>query len=51
MPREVSSWACIANIVSSVMLTAKATEEFLMMFIASEVSGGMTMRKAIGRIT
>ena len=44
MPREVSSCACIANIVSSAMLTANATDEFLMMFIDSLVSGGMTMR-------
>jgi len=27
MPREVSSCACIANIVSSATLTAKATDE------------------------
>ena len=33
------------------MLTANATDEFLMMFIDSLVSGGMTIRNAIGRIT
>ncbi len=31
--------------------TAKATDEFLMMFIDSLVSGGMTMRNAIGSST
>ena len=51
MLREVSSPACIANIVSSAMLTAKATDEFLTMFMLSLVSGGMTMRKAIGSST
>ena len=48
MPREVSSCACIANIVSSAMLTAKATEEFLMMFMNSEVSGGSTRVRYFG---
>ena len=33
------------------MLTANATDEFLTMFIDSLVSGGMTMRNAIGRST
>ena len=33
------------------MLTANATDEFLMMFIDSLVSGGMTMRNAIGSST
>ena len=51
MPREVSSCACIANIVSSAIDTANATDEFLMMFIDSLVSGGMMMRKAIGSST
>ena len=51
MPREVSSCACIANMVSSATLTANATEEFLMMFMASDVSGGITIRNAIGRST
>ena len=51
MPREVSSAACSANIVSSAMLTANATDEFLTMFIDSLVSGGMTMRNAIGSST
>ena len=51
MPREVSSCTCIAYMVSSATLTANATEEFLMMFIASDVSGGMTMRNAIGSST
>ena len=51
MPRAVSSCACRANSVSSEMLTAKATAEFLTMFIDSLVSGGMTMRKAIGSRT
>ena len=33
------------------MLTANATDEFLMMFIDSLVNGGMTMRNAIGSST
>jgi hypothetical protein len=50
MPREVSSCACMANMVSSATDTAKATDEFLKMFIDSLVSGGMMMRNAIGRM-
>jgi hypothetical protein len=42
--REVSSPACIANWISSGIDTAKATDEFLKMFIDSLVSGGMMMR-------
>ncbi len=45
------SEACCANCASSGMLTAKATAEFLTMFMLSLVSGGMTMRKAIGSST
>ena len=44
IPRDVSSCACIANIVSSATLTANATEVFLMMFIDSLVRGGMMIR-------
>ena len=51
MPREVSSPACWAKKVSSAIDTAKATDEFLKMFIDSLVSGGMMMRKAIGSST
>jgi hypothetical protein len=51
MPREVSSCACMANMVSSAIDTAKATDEFFKRFIDSLVSGGMMMRKAIGRMT
>ena len=51
MPLEVSSCACIANNVSSATDTAKATEEFLMMFMDSEVNGGITIRKAMGKST
>ncbi|OQC06182.1 MAG: hypothetical protein BWX79_02142 [Alphaproteobacteria bacterium ADurb.Bin100] len=51
MPREVSSCACIANIVSSAIDTANATDEFFSRFIDSLVNGGRMMRKAIGRIT
>jgi hypothetical protein len=46
-PRDVSSCACIAKNVSSLMLTANATDEFLMMFIDSLVSGGITMRRPL----
>ena len=51
MPREVSSCACMANIVSSATDTANATDEFLKMFIVSLVSGGTMMRNAIGNST
>src|SRR5690606_38615198 len=51
MPRPVSSWACIANMVNSVTETAKATDEFLKMFIVSLVSGGMMMRSPMGSST
>ncbi len=51
MPREVSSCACMANMVSSVTDTAKATDEFLKMFIVSLVSGGRMMRNAMGSST
>ncbi|KAF1041216.1 MAG: hypothetical protein GAK34_03034 [Delftia tsuruhatensis] len=44
MPREVSSCACMANMVSSATDTAKATDEFLNTFMVSLVSGGMMMR-------
>jgi len=37
MPREVSSCACMANMVSSATDTAKATDEFLKMFMVSLV--------------
>ena len=48
---DVSSPAWRANIVSSETLTANATDEFLTMFMLSLVSGGMTMRNAIGSST
>ena len=48
---EVSSPAWRAKNVSSAIDTAKATEEFLTMFIDSLVSGGMMMRSAIGSST
>jgi len=41
----------MANMVSSATDTAKATDEFLNTFIASLVSGGMTMRNACGSST
>ena len=52
MPREVSSCACMREQGQlGDADTANATEEFLMMFIDSLVSGGMTMRNAIGSST
>ena len=51
MPREVSSCACMANMVSSAIDTAKATDEFFSRFMDSLVSGGRMMRNAIGRMT
>jgi hypothetical protein len=51
MPREVSSCACMANMVSSAIDTANATDEFFSRFIDSLVSGGRMMRSAIGRMT
>src|SRR5439155_16808672 len=49
--RKLNSCIARARPVSSRRPMVSATEEFLMMFIDSEVSGGRMMRKACGRIT